>query len=166
MSTSTYITEFFTASARDFRKIVMDLGDSPLLARTRAGTYFRLRGGSSQGIHALARLLVHFEWKKINVYYQTTSIELRLFEQITKLASEFFDKFETNLTINAVEAGSKPGPNGDELALQSAASNVFVIFGGQGCFNELTSSLSKKRQEIVLICCCWPEVSVHFSSLI
>ncbi len=157
--------------------------------QTRIPGYFIMFGGPSFGPNALVKIIKHYRWSKVALYYQNAPSEVVTADTFVSLALLEGVEFELQKRESSTEEGRKI----DYEDLQAARSNIYIFFGGSqlkaptappaticalscamreivtsyseyagaGCFNDRSRKLAANRAEIAIICCCTPSLTVR-----
>jgi hypothetical protein len=173
---------FFTSSdGGNYARIAMDhemvvfnvYHDNLAGSQTRIPGYFAMLGGPAFGPNALTKIIKHYGWKTVSLYYQNAAEDVISAEIFVSIALS--DGIEFGLQKR--ESSGTAAIEVDFTDLVSAKSNVFIFFGGalqplgretrqspsstvcvtyigHGCFNDRATRLVQSRQQIAIICCC------------
>jgi hypothetical protein len=108
-------------------KIMFNDGDDVLSAsNTRIPGYFTMLGGPSSGPNALVKIIKHYSWERVVLYYQNAPSETAQVETFSSLAEAEGITFE----LQKRESAGTSAAEVDVNTLLNAKSNIFVFFGG------------------------------------
>ncbi len=147
----------YAALPGEFGRVFFNIGRSRARNSVRASGYFLFLGGPAFGIDALLAIFGVFKWKRAVVYSQNDDDDLLLATAFTEALTARGNDWK--IALQLVETGG-----GDVEHLLAAESNVFVFFGGHGCFNRVSKVVAKERQEVAILCCCAPRSLFVFAA--
>ena len=136
-------SEPYSAIPKDIGRIFMNICRSSRTVNT-AG-YITFLGGPAFGTDALIGIVQAFNWSKVAIYYQNNPNDAYLAHTF----SESLARLRLQIALRLTESG------GDDLTpLLAASTNIFVFFGGDGCFNVVARAIIEQRPEVAVLCCC------------
>ncbi len=145
--------EPYAALPKDLGRVILNIGRSTGRTEYTAG-YFTFLGGPAFGASALEATLKAFKWNRGAVYMQNDVDDMYL----ARAFSEKVMQWGFQIPLQIVEESSE-----DLSKLLATETNIFIFFGGHGCFNSLSKALVKQRPEVAIICCC---TSVHSACVV
>ena len=137
----------YAALPGELGRVFFNIGRSKGRGPGRATGYFVFLGGPAFGTDALLAVFRGFSWKTAVVYFQKD-------EDDAGLANDFAEAFRRQGGDSRVVLQLQEGSGDDTKRLLEAPSNIFVFFGGHGCFNKLSRAVAEQRPEVAIICCC------------
>ena len=115
-------------------------------SQTRIPGYFPMLGGPAFGPNALVKIIKHFGWQRVALYYQNAPSEVITADTFVSLALLEGVQFD----LQKRESSTAKGVEIDYQDLLNAESNVFIFFGG----SQLDSLLGSFRQRLALFQAC------------
>jgi hypothetical protein len=129
----------YAALPGELGRVFFNIGRSKGRGPGRATGYFVFQGGPA--------VFRGFSWKTAVVYFQKD-------EDDAGLANDFAEAFRRQGGDSRVVLQLQQSSGDDTKRLLEAPSNIFVFFGGHGCFNKLSRAVAEQRPEVAIICCC------------
>jgi hypothetical protein len=125
---------FSSGNGGDYSKIAMDhemvvfnvYHENLAGSQTRIPGYFGMLGGPAFGPKALAKIIKHYGWKTVALYYQNAPEDVITSEIFVSIALLDGIKFD----LQKRESSGTAAIEVDFRDLLSAKSNVFIFFGG------------------------------------
>ncbi len=118
--------ESYARIAIDHGMICFNVYLNAIVGQARIPGLFTMFGGPAFGPTALAKIIKHYGWDKVALYFQNAPADVASSEAFIAIALsegiEFDMQRRESAGVGAVKA--------DLQALQAAKSNIFIFFGG------------------------------------
>ena len=119
--------ESYARIAKDHEKICFNVYHESIAgSQARIPGFFTMLGGPAFGPNALVKIIKHYGWDKVALYFQNSPedvISSETFVSIALLEGIEFD-------LQKRESAGGGAAEADLKALQAAKSNIFIFFGG------------------------------------
>ena len=123
-------------------------------SQTRIPGYFPMLGGPAFGPNALVKIVKHYGWQRVAMYYQNAPSEVITANTFVSLALLEGVQFD----LQKRESSTAKGVEIDYQDLLNAKTNIFIFFGG----SQLDLLLGSLRQSLALFQDCSCELqSLH-----
>ncbi len=120
-------SEGYVELAMDREMITFSVYDAPMVrSQTRVPGFFTMLGGPAFGPDALVKIIKHYEWNRVVLYFQNAPDDVVATEAFTSMALSEGIGFD----LQKRESAGLAALEVDFADLVATQSNVFIFFGG------------------------------------
>ena len=118
--------ESYARIAMDHQMICFNVYVNAIAGQARIPGLFTMLGGPAFGPNALVKIIRHYRWSKVVLYFQNAPEDVISSEAFASIAL----KEGIDLDLQKRESAGEGAAEADLKALQAAKSNIFIFFGG------------------------------------